>query len=95
MPPHYIDLVLGQADERAGNHAEAVSALQRGRWRVPTQFPSTYLREEGRAAERSGDRVGAIRAYEHYLALRADPEPSLRADADSVRAAIARLKGGR
>ena len=57
-----------------------------------TIFLSTYLREEARLAARVGDRAAAIRAYRHYLLLRANPEPALRADAARVRAELARLE---
>jgi hypothetical protein len=36
-----------------------------------------------------------VRAYEHHLALRHDPEPPLRASTDSVRIELARLKTAR
>ena len=58
-------------------------------------FLATYLRMEGRLAERVGDRDGAIRAYEHYLALRHHPEPGTQTPADSVRAELTRLKATR
>jgi hypothetical protein len=51
------------------------------------------LREEGRLAAAVGDTAGAIRAYDHYLALRATPsdyEP-WRLQRDSVRAELAAL----
>ncbi len=54
-------------------------------------FLAAYLGMEGRLAERVGDHAGAIRAYEHYLALRSDPEPGLRPGRDSVRAELARI----
>jgi hypothetical protein len=50
------------------------------------------LRLEGRYAALAGDRAGAVRAYEHYLALREDPEPPWRARRDSVVAELAALK---
>jgi hypothetical protein len=56
-------------------------------------YLSSYLREEGRLAAATGDRAGAVRAYRHFLLLRADPEPSLRAEAADARAALARLEG--
>jgi hypothetical protein len=56
---------------------------------------STQLREEGRLAARLGDRAGAIRAYEHYLALRSNPEPALLPARDSIRAEVNRLKRSR
>jgi hypothetical protein len=33
-----------------------------------------------------------VRAYEHYLALRSNPEPALVGATDSVRAELARLR---
>jgi len=55
------------------------------------QFLSTQLREEGRLAALVGDREGAIHAYRHYIALRADAEPSLRPSVERARAELARL----
>jgi hypothetical protein len=51
------------------------------------------LRLEGRLAAEVGDTAGAIRAYQHYLALRYDPDPHLHAEADEVRAELAKLLG--
>src|SRR6185369_5348252 len=86
---HHVYLLLARAYERAGQDADALQAVRRGQWRLPTMFLATYLGMEGRLAERVGDHAGAIRAYEHYLALRSDPEPGLRAGRDSVRAELA------
>jgi hypothetical protein len=47
------------------------------------------LQEEGRLATLVGDRKGAIEAYGHYLALRYDPEPSVKPEVDRVRAELA------
>jgi hypothetical protein len=52
---------------------------------------STYLREEGRLAALNGDAAGAIKAYQHYLALRTAPEPPLRAERDRVHTTLVRL----
>ncbi|MEE8361553.1 MAG: serine/threonine-protein kinase, partial [Gemmatimonadales bacterium] len=51
------------------------------------------LRLEGRLAAEVGDTAGAVRAYQHYLALRYDPDPQLQPEADNVRAELARLLG--
>jgi hypothetical protein len=54
---------------------------------------STRSVEEGRLAERSGDREAAIRAYQHYLALRRNPEPSVLPEVQRIKATLARLVG--
>ena len=54
-------------------------------------FMSTFLRQEGRLSALTGDTVGAIRAYRHYLALRRDPEPALRPEVERVRAELTAL----
>ncbi|MGQ0539496.1 MAG: BTAD domain-containing putative transcriptional regulator [Gemmatimonadaceae bacterium] len=91
-PTRWVNLVLARLHEQAGDDAAALRALRRGQWFFPPWFLATYLREEGRLAARTGDRTGAIRAYRHYLALRSDPEPRLRAQADSVRREVVRLE---
>jgi hypothetical protein len=51
----------------------------------------SQIRDEARYAALLGDREGAIRAYRHYLALRADPEPALRSQVEAVRAELEAL----
>jgi hypothetical protein len=53
---------------------------------------TTFLREEGRLASMTGDRAGAIKAYRHYLNLRANAEPSLAAQVARVRAELRKLE---
>jgi len=89
------NLLLARAYEASGDEARALEVIRRGAWFYPPRFLSTYLREEGRLAARLGDRVGAIRAYEHYLVLRSDPEPVLRPERDRIRAELDRLKRSR
>ena len=93
--PHFINFGSARVHERAGDIPRALAAIRRGRWLFPPEYLSAYLREEGRLADLTGDREGAIRAYRHYLVLRADPEPVLRPQADSVRRALARLEASR
>ena len=94
-PTRWVNLVLARLHERAGDDAAALRALRRGQWFFPPWFLSTYLREEGRLAARTGDHAGAIRAYRHYLALRSDPELRLRAQADSARHEVERLEAAK
>jgi hypothetical protein len=59
-------------------------------WQWP-HYLATHIREEGRLAVAIGDSTGAVAAYRHYLALRRSPEGAARADAEVVRAELARL----
>ena len=90
--PKWIGLAAARLHERAGDDARALRALRAGRWLFPPQYLSTYLREEGELAARTGDSRAAIRAYRHYLLLRSNPEPELRREVDRVRAELARLE---
>jgi serine/threonine-protein kinase len=76
-----------------GDTAAALRALRRRSYSLSSLFYlAVSLRDEGRLAAATGDRKGAIRAYTHYLALRSAPEPSLRREADEVRATLGGLQ---
>lgn len=90
--PEFVNLALARAYEESGEEASALRVIRRGPWYYPPRHVSTFLREEGRLAARLGDRAEAIRAYEHFLRLRSDPEPQLRAQRDSIRSEVNRLK---
>lgn len=92
--PPFGSLALARAYEESGDLSGALRVIRRGVWYYPPRLLSMHLREEGRLAARVGDRPGAIRAWERYLALRSNPEPSLRAERDSIRAEVNRLKRG-
>jgi len=95
------NLVLARLLPRYGEAARALAAARRGRatgtWTADVSLGSIvdFLREEGRLAVTTGDTAGAMWAYDHYLALRDDPEPPWRAQRDSVRAELAALKARR
>ena len=91
--PEFVISVLARSYEASGDMSAALRVVGRGVWYYPPRQLSTLLREEGRLAAQLGDRNRAIRAYEHYLALRSDPEPALRPQRDSIRAELERLKG--
>ncbi len=95
---HVANLQLARLQESRGNLTGALRALRRRAYYLGPQeleFFSTALREEGRIAALAGDRASAIRAYQHYLALRSDPEPSQKPQVEQVRAELARLVGAK
>ena len=91
------NLALASLLARHGEPALALAAVRRvcpwESWRANQDGGTIVycLRQEGRLAALTGDRAGAVRAYEHYLALREDPEPPWRAQRDSVVAELAAL----
>jgi hypothetical protein len=86
------NLVLARLLERQGNLPRALATVRRREYGLHTPpYLSTYLREEGRLAALAGDTAGAIGAYQHYLALRSNPEPALKPGTEQVRAELARL----
>jgi DNA-binding SARP family transcriptional activator/TolB-like protein len=93
--PEFVSAVLANAYEVSGDERAALRVTRRAVWSVPPRMISTYRRDEGRLAARLGDRAGAIRAYQHYLALRSNPEAALRPQRDSIRAEVTRLKSAR
>lgn len=84
--------------EAAGDRERALRALRRrlyvvtvGERRVLVAL-STFFREEGRLAALTGDTVGAVQAWERYLALRQDPEPTVQPEVDRIRAELRTLQ---
>jgi hypothetical protein len=93
--PAFANLLVARIHERAGDLPGALTAIRRQRWYYPPEYLSVTLRQEGRLAALTGDTAGAIAAYRHYLALRSNPEPELRADAERVRRDLEQLERGR
>jgi hypothetical protein len=86
------NLALASLFDGLGMPGRALAAVRRRSYDWDAAyFVATYLRQEGRLAELTGDRDGAIAAYSHYLKLRAHPEPQLAAQRDSVQAVLDRL----
>jgi hypothetical protein len=79
---------------RENGDDERALAASRRRLRYSPWNLATSLREEAHFAAAIGDRAGAIKACELYLALRPNPDPVLRAQVDSVRAECNRVKRG-
>jgi hypothetical protein len=83
-------LVLARARERLGDPGAALATLRRQPG-GDGQYLASYLYEIGRLADLTGDREAAIAAYQHYLALRAQPEASLAPKVAGVRSELERL----
>jgi serine/threonine-protein kinase len=93
----WANLLLSRLHQMNGDLPAATAAIRRGNVFAigPLDYLSSYLREQGRLFASTGDHKRAIQAYQHYLALRVDPEPSRKQDVDEVRAELAKLVGER
>jgi hypothetical protein len=82
--------------EKLGEPAQALSMA--GRYAVWSTEAMPYLglqiREQGRIAARVGDRKRASRAYDHYLRMHENAEPSLKPQIDSVTRELAQVRAG-
>ena len=86
------NLLVSRLYEAQGDTARALAAVRRRHYFIGSPFYlSSYLPQEGRLAALTGDRAGAIRAFQHYLALRPDPERSVKPEVERVRLELARL----
>jgi DNA-binding SARP family transcriptional activator len=87
------NLASARLHERLGDLPGALAALERREYHHRTGIPylAARCRDEGRIAASLGKREQAIAAFEHYLALRSDPAPERRAQADTVRAWLTAL----
>jgi eukaryotic-like serine/threonine-protein kinase len=86
------NIVLARLWESLGEHQKAADVAARRTWTPSSGYWATSFLLEARNAAASGQRDRAITAYRKYLQLRADPEPSLKAEVDRVRAELARLE---
>lgn len=90
----YAPILLARLYERVGDRRRALEVLRRRPYMAGwPAYLATALVEEGRLAEATADSTTARRAYEHYLALRADPEPEVLPGVDSVRRRLEGLGG--
>ena len=92
-PIEASNLLVTRLWQERGDWPRAEAAARRRYKGLNPRFLSTYLLEEGRAAAAVGHREAATRAYQHYLALRYDPEPSVKPEVEQVRAELATLLG--
>ncbi len=94
-PVVFANFTIARMREAQGDIPAALAAIRR---REVDYFPSylwslpAFLRQEGRLAALAGDTSGAVRAYDQYLTLRADPDPPFKPQRDSVMAERAALR---
>ncbi|MHB1168428.1 MAG: protein kinase domain-containing protein [Longimicrobiales bacterium] len=92
----YANIALARAYEAAGAPDRALDAIRRRIYFLGWQTGlATSLREEARLAIAAHDTAGALRAIDHYLALRSAPDSSLRAETEAMRRDRARLTARR
>jgi eukaryotic-like serine/threonine-protein kinase len=88
-------MTLARLFESQGDEGRALEAVRRRSYKhdgVGLSGLSTLLLAEGRLALRTGDTTGAMKAFNHYLVLRSDPEPGLIPRRDSIRAIVASVE---
>jgi hypothetical protein len=87
-------LIAARAFEEAGDLEAALAAIRlRVHHETIGMYGATAGREEGRLAQLAGDREGAVRAYQQWLAMHPDPEASVLDEVEQVKAELARLVG--
>ena len=88
------NLALARRYAAVGDTASALRVVRRRPydWDSGPLYLSSYLRAEGRYASATGDRDGAARAYDQYLALRLGADPRFQSHTDEVRRARAALR---
>jgi hypothetical protein len=95
LPGNVANLMLARWFEERGDTAAAFSAARRQNLRFYTVAPA-QLYEEGRLSALNGDTANAVRAYQHYLTLRDQPDPGPMADeVRQVKAHLAALTATR
>ena len=89
------NLRLTSLYERLGRDGDAMRMVRRRGQRAQERVLALAVARlaEARIAARLGRREEAIKAYDHYLWLRYDPEPDLAAEAAQVREELAELVG--
>jgi TolB-like protein len=88
-----VNLVIARLAEYQGDLPRALRAVRRrtGGFGLAPFYMSTFLAEEGRLAALVGDTAEAVSAYQHYLALRRQPEPAVLPAVEQVRTELEKL----
>jgi hypothetical protein len=88
------NLVAARLHAARGDAEAALRAARRRAYYGIPQLLAPMLREEARHAEAVGDVDGAMRAWSHYLHLRAAPEPALLDEVGHARTRLDALAAG-
>ncbi|MCA0374382.1 MAG: serine/threonine protein kinase [Gemmatimonadetes bacterium] len=90
----FANLALARLQAQRGDSAAALRTVRRRPydWDTAPLYLSSYLLLEARLAAATGDRAGASRAYDHWLALRSNVDAPLRAEVTAVRAERAKRR---
>lgn len=89
-----LNMLISDLWESLGKPDRALIAIRRRQYSLGNPRDvglAAALRREGRLAAATGDRDGAIHAYEHYLVMRRKPDPLLIPQRDSVIAELGAL----
>jgi hypothetical protein len=86
------NLVASRLRSQLHEYAGALAAVRRrGEPGDRKILLSSFLREEGHLALLTGDTTAALRAYQHFLVLQADPEPRLQPEVERIRTQVESL----
>jgi len=90
----FANLVASRLLEKLGDTRGALAAARRrsDAWSQNNPYLAAQLREQGRLAAIVGEREEAIRAYRHYLGLRAGAEPALQPQVEAVKRELTQLE---
>jgi hypothetical protein len=92
----YGHIALSRLYAARGDHAGALAAIRRRAYmRGWPLYRATSLLEEGRLAEATGDRLGAIHAYSQLLALRPSADTSAAVEMQAIRTRLEQLAASR
>jgi len=89
----YANILISRLHERLDDAPGALAAIRRRSYMtVWPRYLASSLREEGRLAQRTGDKEGARDAYAKHLALRDSPEEELEEEVAVVQRLLSQLK---
>jgi eukaryotic-like serine/threonine-protein kinase len=89
---HVGNIEAARLWQELGHPVRALRSIRRRLEGFEGDYLPRYLQDEGRYAALTGDLIGAIKVYRHYLLLRNEAEPALQPKVSAVRAELAALE---